>query len=259
MDEQIISAEQVQGVVAALAKLRTAGLYRDAMAFHDLGEIAVTAAWTHDVDPSAQVVGSSPAERPGAAVAGYQEPAPCRLQASRRRNARPVGHADSADEAYAILAKMSTFAEATVYKVGESFPGKNSWAMDLMPRIEASHWSQAKATTLKPTVVYSARQHADEVSSTSRVLKLAELLLTIRNFREKLKKVNVVIHPITNPDGAKLAYDLHKITPDHMLHAGYLGSLGVDMTSETVGPATRSTPRAARRREPGGRGCRISS
>ena len=41
----------------------------------------------------------------------------------------------------------------------------------------------------------------------------------------------MVIHPITNADGAQLAYDLYKITPDHMLHAGYLGSLGVDMTS----------------------------
>jgi hypothetical protein len=103
--------------------------------------------------------------------------------------------------------------------------------MDLMPRIQASHWSMAKATTLKPTVVYSARQHANEVSSTSHTLKLAELLLTEEEFRQKLKKVNVVFHPITNPDGAQLAYDLYRITPDYMLHAGYLGSLGVDVTA----------------------------
>jgi hypothetical protein len=68
-------------------------------------------------------------------------------------------------EAYEILAKMSTFKEATVYKVGESYLGRDIWAMDLMPPIEASHWSQAKATTLKPTIIYSARQHANEVSS----------------------------------------------------------------------------------------------
>jgi hypothetical protein len=40
-----------------------------------------------------------------------------------------------------------------------------------------------------------------------------------------------VFHPITNPDGAQLAYDLYKITPDFMLHAGYLGALGVDVTN----------------------------
>src|SRR5262249_10582360 len=104
-------------------------------------------------------------------------------------------------EAYGALAKMSTFKEANVYKVGESYLGQDVWAMDLMPPIEAWHWSQAKATTLKPTVVYSARQHANEVSSTSHTLRLAELLLTDPSYREKLKKVNVVFHPITNPDG----------------------------------------------------------
>ena len=70
---------------------------------------------------------------------------------------------------------------------------------------------------MKPTIVYSARQHANEVSSTSHVLKLAELLLTDPVYRDKLNKVNVVIHPITNADGAQLAYDLQKINPD--LHA----------------------------------------
>ena len=108
--------------------------------------------------------------------------------------------------------------------------------MDLMPPVDASHWSQAKQTTLKPTIVYSARQHANEVSSTSHVLKMAELLLTDPVYREKLNKVNVVIHPITNADGAQLAYDLQKINPTYMLHAGYLGALGVDVTSGAMGP-----------------------
>src|SRR6185295_19577343 len=80
-------------------------------------------------------------------------------------------------EAYELLAKMSTFKEANVYKVGQSYLGKDVWAMDLMPPVAASHWSHAKQTTMKPTIVYSARQHANEVSSTSHVLRMAELLL----------------------------------------------------------------------------------
>jgi hypothetical protein len=103
--------------------------------------------------------------------------------------------------------------------------------MDILPKVEASHLSAAKQTTIKPTVLYSARQHANEVSSTSHVLKLAEMLLTDPAYKEKLKKVNVVVHPFTNPDGAQLAYDLQKITPNQMLHAGYLGPLGVDVTA----------------------------
>ena len=95
----------------------------------------------------------------------------------------PIAPAEGAE----ILAKMSTFPEVTVYKAGESYLGKDVWAMDMMPKIEASHVSLAKLTTTKPTVVYSARQHANEVSSTSHVLKLAELLLTDPSYKEKLK------------------------------------------------------------------------
>ncbi len=131
---------------------------------------------------------------------------------------------------------MSKFDGASVYKVGESYLGKDVWAMDLTAPIGASHVSRYKETTLKPTILYSARQHANEVSSTSHVLKLAERLLTDPEERKKLDRVNVVIHPITNPDGAQLAYDLYRRTPDFLLHAGYYASLGMDVTADSDKP-----------------------
>jgi hypothetical protein len=135
-------------------------------------------------------------------------------------------------EGHQMIAKMAdAFAEAEVYRMGRSYLGKEIWAMDLMPEITATHWSHVKATTFKPTVVYSARQHANEVSSTSHTLRHAELLLTDPEQRDKLNKVNVIFHPFTNPDGAQLAYDLYTLTPDYILHAGYLGSLGQDASS----------------------------
>ena len=230
VDRQMISAEQVRAVVANLSALRGAGLYRDALAYHDLKDISIDAGWTFDPDAKQTVT---------AALANNGRPDPW----PDIRKLLPEGykyHGErlvqwdepiSPDEANLILAKMSTFKEANVYKVGESYLGRDIWAMDLMPPIAASHWSQAKATTLKPTVIYSARQHANEVSSTSHTLRLAELLLTDAAYREKLNAANTVFHPITNPDGAQLAYDLQKITPRYMLHPGYLGSLGVDATS----------------------------
>ena len=145
-------------------------------------------------------------------------------------------------EAYEILAKISTFEEAASYKVGESYMGKDVWAMDLMPPIQASHWSQAKATALKPTVIYSARQDANEVSSTSHVLKLAELLLTDPGYREKLNKVNVVVQPITNADGAQLAYDLYKITPNFMRYC-QVGGSGPNIMEFERTPSTTSCGR----------------
>ncbi len=230
VDAQILSAEQVVAVLGHLGALRAAGLYRDALAYHDLGALRVAAGWTHDPDPAA--------ERSATLEGGVPAPFP---DIRRYLTARPYRYRGEPlvqwetpippSEAYEVLAKMATFEEATVYKVGESYLGWEVWAMDLMPPVEASHWSQAKQTALKPTVIYSARQHANEVSSTSHVLKLAELLLTDPAYNHVLKRVNVVIHPITNPDGAQLAYELQQITPTHMLHAGYLGSLGVDVTA----------------------------
>jgi hypothetical protein len=237
VDRTIISAEQVAAVLANLGRLRAAGLYRDALAFHDLGALRVTASREHESKPGTDVAATLEANGSPPPFPNIRKLLPEGWSAS---GAGAGGQRDSLvqwdtpippPEAYAILAKMSTFGEATAYKVGESYLGKDVWAMDLMPPIEASHWSQAKQTTLKPTIVYSARQHANEVSSTSHVLKLAELLLTDPAYREKLNKVNVVIHPITNADGAQLAYDLQKINPTYMLHAGYLGALGVDVTS----------------------------
>jgi len=230
VDAQILSAEQVDAAIGHLGRLRRAGLYVDALAYHDLGALRLTAGWAHDPEAASERIvsldtGGRPAPFPDIRRL---------LPAGYRHTAGPIVQWETPippPEAYELLARMSVFPEATVYKVGESYLGKDVWAMDLMPPIQASHWSQAKLTTLKPTVIYSARQHANEVSSTSHVLKLAELLLTDPDYRTKLNKVNVVIHPITNADGAQLAYDLQKITPNHMLHAGYLGSLGVDMTS----------------------------
>ena len=232
VDTQIMSAEQAGAILKHLATLRAAGLYRDALAYHDLGELRITAHWAYDAPADAEQTFTLETN-------GTPSPFPdikTLVPQGYRYAGGPMVQWDTPippPEANELLAKMSTtFKEASAYKVGRSYLGKDIWAMDVMPPIEASHWSSAKATTLKPTVVYSARQHANEVSSTSHTLKLAELLLTDPEFRKKLNRVNVVFHPITNADGAQLAYDLYKITPDYMLHAGYLGSLGVDVANE---------------------------
>jgi hypothetical protein len=223
VDRSMMSAAQARAVLGYLNRLRAAGVYRDALAYHDLGAIRVTIAWEHDSKPSTETVATLEANGAPAAWPDIKKYPAANVQWDT-----PI----PPPEAYGILGKMaSSFKEATVYKVGDSYLGKEVWAMDLMPPIQATHWSQAKQTTMKPTIVYSARQHANEVSSTSHVLKMADLLLTDPAYRDKLKKVNVVVHPITNADGAQLAYDLQKINPTYMLHAGYLGSLGVDVAS----------------------------
>ena len=233
VDTRMMSAAQVKAIVDNLARLRAAGLYKEALAYHNLGSIDIVAAWQWEPNPKSERVVQLP---PNGAPAAFPDITTLLPPGYRYEGGEIVqwNTPIPPPEAAELLAKMSTFKQATVYKVGHSYLGKDIWAMDLMPPIDgqaSSHVSAAKLTTLKPTIVYSGRQDANEVSSTSHILKLAEMLLTDPDYQAKLKKVNVVIHPITNPDGAQLAYDLYKITPDFMLHAGYLGSLGVSLVS----------------------------
>lgn len=231
VDERMISAQQVAATMANLATLRRAGVHAGALAYAHVGEIGVWAEWTHEQDPEARTVAVLPAN-------GAPEQSPVwsdLLPDGWTWDGSRIVQWDTPippDEGHQMLAKMSAaFEHATMYRIGESYLGRTTWAADLMPPVAATHWSRAKATTFKPTVVYSARQHANEVSSTSHVLRHAELLLTDSVQRRKLNKVNVIVHPFTNPDGAQLAYNLYRITPDFILHAGYLGALGMDATS----------------------------
>ena len=232
-DERIMSAAQVARVLDLLAELRGAGLYADELAFAGLGDLEIAAAWDWGYGPDTERVATLAAN-------GAPPPFP---DIMTFRDA--TGNDDqlvqwdspiSPPEAYGILARMSEFPEATVYQIGESYLGQSTWAMDLMPPMDASHWSQRKASLLKPTILYSARQHANEVSSTSHVLRLAEMLLTDPERKKNLDKVNIVFHPIQNPDGAQLAWDMHQINREHILHAGYWGSLGIDSTTDADQP-----------------------
>jgi len=107
--------------------------------------------------------------------------------------------------------------------------------------------SLPRLVTFKPTLFLSGRQHANEVSSTTYILKFAELLASGDAYRDFVKKINFVLEPMENPDGAALAYELQKLTPFHSLHAGRYSSLGVDVGYQ-VGSARPFLPEAAVRK-----------
>ncbi|MCE2455431.1 MAG: hypothetical protein J4G12_06355 [Gemmatimonadetes bacterium] len=231
VDRSMVSAEQIESSLAEMEALRAAGFYTDELAFPDLGEIEVWAEWSHEPDPES---------RRAATLAANGEPPPhpdwrTLLAEGWSYSGERLVQWDTPmppPEGHRVLAEMAdAFDEVTMYRIGRSYLGKDIWAADLTSPISGSHFSRAKASVQKPTVIYSAREHANEVSSTSHVLRHAELLLTDPEQRAKLDRVNVIVHPFTNPDGAQLAYDLFRITPDFILHAGYLGSLGQGATS----------------------------
>ncbi|RPJ77401.1 MAG: hypothetical protein EHM24_00155 [Acidobacteria bacterium] len=144
-------------------------------------------------------------------------------------------HIISPEESEALVTKLAAWPEVRSFKVGESYRGRDISAMEVTLPTPSELISLAKYTALKPTILMMGRQHANEVSSTSHILRLAELLATDPSYREILKKVNFVLCPVMNPDGAAMAYELQKLTPTHMLHAGRYSALGMDVSSRTGG------------------------
>ncbi len=229
VDASWLSGAQLEATVGALGALRSAGVHAGELAYDGIGTLRVHWGTAHAVEIAPQDHVELPA---GGLPPALPDPAAL-LPASPRMG--PLVQWETPippGEANRVLATMDLeFDFASAYRISRSYLGKEIWALDIMAPLPGSHWSQAKASAYKPTVVYSARQHANEVSSTSHVLRMAEQLLSDPELAEARRRLNVVVHPITNPDGAQLAYDLYGITPDHMLHAGYLGSLGVDVTA----------------------------
>lgn len=127
-----------------------------------------------------------------------------------------------------IVSQLSRYKSIKAYFGGESYEKRKIPVLEVYTPLE-KYVSLARLITFKPTLYFSGRQHANEVSATNYILKFAELLATESQYQDYLKKMNFVLHPLENPDGAALAYELQKITPHHSLHAGRYTALGIDV------------------------------
>ena len=128
-----------------------------------------------------------------------------------------------------LIPRLQTFPEFNAYVAGRTYRGRNVWAMDVMLPHEAQLFSQAKASALKPVLFITTRQHSNEVSATSGVMRFMELVATDPDYRKYLERMNIVYHPMENPDGAANHYEFHKLRPTFILHGGYWSSVARDV------------------------------
>src|SRR5262249_29148264 len=219
VDKALLSTEQAAAMVANVLEFRKQGFAADALSYESLDRLAL-----HFRSPEKTTTVEVP-QTPEF----YRLP---RLEPYQEAKLPIVQWDDpiSPEECERVVSQLARFPEVRPFYTTSSYLGRRIWAMDVMLPMDGKFRSQAKASVTKPVLFITGRQHANEVSSTSHILKLVELLATDPQYHKLLEKVNFAIHPITNPDGAALAYELQKDTPDFMLHAGYLGSLGVDVT-----------------------------
>ena len=133
----------------------------------------------------------------------------------------------------AVFVDRHPSAGMRVRAAGRTTAGRELWTLESGPfpaDIDAAspHFSRRKLAAWKPVYAVSAREHANEVSSTTHVLQW------LRDVLEKepaiLRDVRIVVNPVWNADGADLAMDLAEERPADLLHAGYLGSLGENLT-----------------------------
>lgn len=216
-----------------LAHLHDAGLFRTALLYEHVDRVAVSVALK---DAQARRVIKS---------TGVAAPSNVRRAAGPATKGPIVtwDHIISPDESEEIVGKLAAFPEVKAYRAGHSYRGRDISVMEITNPTSSELVSRAKLTTYKPTLFITGRQHANEISSTSHILRLSELLATDPAYRPILKKINVIIHPVENPDGAQMAFELQKLTPHYMLHAGRYSALGMDVASQ-VGLADPLLPEA---------------
>jgi hypothetical protein len=218
-----------------LTELQAAGLFKAALSYEHVDRLAVSVLLKEA--RTRRVVKNTGEWTPGR-VRGSSAPA---LGAKAEAGAKPVpphvawNHVISPEESEQIVGALGVFPEVRSYKVGQSYRGRDISAMEITLPSPGELVSIPKLTAYKPTILMMGRQHANEVSSTSHILRLAELLATDPSYKPILKKVNVVLCPVMNPDGAAMAFELQKLTPTWMLHAGRYSALGMDITSRAAG------------------------
>ncbi|MBW6454599.1 MAG: hypothetical protein K0A98_01825, partial [Trueperaceae bacterium] len=86
--------------------------------------------------------------------------------------------------------------------------------------------SRARAAAWRPTLLVSARQHANEATSTQAVLRWLDVWLRDPTLH---RRANLVLHPLENPDGARLHAACCVLAPNHMHHAARYTAFGADL------------------------------
>ncbi len=205
----------------SLARLHAAGLFKTALSYDRVDRVALS------------IVQKDTRTRRVIRTTGAA--APSNVRTTRNKPTHPIvawDHVIGPDESESIVGALTAYPEVKAYQAGVSYRGRPVSVVEITLPVPGELVSLAKLTTLKPTIFITGRQHANEVSSTSHILRLGELLATDRTYKDMLKRVNVVLHPVENPDGAQMAFELQKLTPTHMLHAGRYSALGMDVASQ---------------------------
>lgn len=124
-----------------------------------------------------------------------------------------------------IIEELKQVDGIEVFRTARSYMGRDLYAIWLRPKYEG-YLSMTKRLTRCPGEMINARHHANEVSSTNAAFILLKKLLTEECYQQVAEKLNLVLVPMENVDGAALHYELQKEHPYWKLHVARFNSLG---------------------------------
>ncbi|HET7036956.1 MAG TPA: M14 family metallopeptidase [Thermomicrobiaceae bacterium] len=154
--------------------------------------------------------------------------------------ATPEGEIMNAERLGRQLARLAAAPEARYTPALEwSYGARPLPLLELTAPSAASLWSPRKLSLLKPTLMIVARHHANEVASTTAALLLAERLVRLPEWRWLLSRVNVVVLPLANPDGAALHDRLEQEHPSWKHHPARYNATGFEFAADIGNPDSR--------------------
>lgn len=130
-----------------------------------------------------------------------------------------------------IIEELKLVPGIEVFRTAVSYTGRELYAIWLKPEREG-YLSMTKRLTRCPSEVINARHHANEVSSTNASFILLKKLLTEDVYKELPEKLNLVLVPMENVDGAAIHYELQKEHPYWKFHVARFNALGKEFYHE---------------------------
>lgn len=124
-----------------------------------------------------------------------------------------------------IMEQLKDVKGIEVFQSAVSYQGRKQYAIWLKEEQEG-YLSMTKYLTARPSELINARHHANEVSSTNAAFILLKKLLTEDKYNRLTEKLNLIIVPMENVDGAAIHYELQKEHPYWKFHVARFNALG---------------------------------